>query len=101
MKMKTFSVAALIVLAWSAAAWAGPFEKVPGGGLRHKASGVIFPGRVGLFQSAGTKTYDRKGADVSRTYFLPQFVLADVYAYPTGSSRSALDKEFAKQKGAI
>ena len=101
MKLKTISIAALIVLGWSAAVSAGPFEKVPGGGLRHKASGVIFPARVGLFQSAGSRTYDRKGADVGMQYFLPQFILVDVYAYPAGSSRSAFDKEFANQQGAI
>jgi hypothetical protein len=101
MKLKTISVVAFIVLGWLAAASAGPFEKAPGGGLRHKPSGVIFPARVGLFQSAGPTVFDRKGADVGVKYYLAQLIIADVYAYPAGSSRDAFDKEFAKQQSAI
>lgn len=101
MKMKIISVGALIVLGWSAAASAGPFEKTRDGGLRHKSSGVVFPARVGLFQSTGPKTYDRKGDDVGVKYHLDQLIIADVYAYPAGSSRNAFDKEFANQQNAI
>jgi hypothetical protein len=101
MKMKIISVVALIVLGWSAAASAGPFEKTRDGGLRHKASGVVFPARVGLFQSSWPRTYDRKGDDVGVRYHLDQLIIADLYAYPAGSSRSAFDKEFANQQNAI
>jgi hypothetical protein len=76
-------------------------ENLRGGGQRHKPSGVVFPARVGLFQSAGPRTYDSKGRDVSVKYVLDRLIIADVYSYPAGASRSAFDAEFATQQNDI
>jgi hypothetical protein len=101
MKAKRILAVALIILGWFPTAKAAPLESLRGGGLRHKPSGMIFPARVGLFQSAGPKFYDRKGDDVSVRYYLDELIIADVYSYPAGLSRKAFDAEFARQQYAI
>jgi hypothetical protein len=101
MKMKTIAVVALIVLGWSAAASAGPFEKVPGGGLRHKTSGVIFPARVGLFRFEGTKLYGSAGRDVGAAYDFEPTVRGDVYVYPLGTYGKDFNAEVRVQQNAI
>src|SRR4051812_13706840 len=59
---------------------AAPFKKLGNGDVRHVASGVMFPPRIGLFQFAGTQVYDRSGRDVSGRYVLDHLILADVYS---------------------
>jgi hypothetical protein len=101
MKAKTIFAIAVIVAGSFATATASSFENLRSGGLLHKPSGVVFPVRVGMFQSAGPHSYDGRGRDVSVKYHLDQLIIADVYAYPAGSSRAAFDVEFATQQNAI
>ena len=101
MKLKTISVAALIVVGWSAAAWAGSFEKTRDGGLRHKPSGVEFPARVGVFRFEGTKFYGSAGRDVGAEYDFESLVRGDVYVYPLGTYGKDFDAEVRVQQNAI
>jgi hypothetical protein len=101
MKLKTISVVAFVILGWSAAASAGPFEKVSGGGLRHKASGVIFPARVGLFRFEGTKLYGSAGRDIGAEYDFELVVRGDVYVYPLGTYGKDFSAEVRVQQNAI
>jgi hypothetical protein len=101
MKLKTISLVALIVLGWSAAALAGSFEKIPGGGLRHNPSGVFFPARVGVFRFEGTKFYGSAGRDVGAEYDFEPLVRGDVYVYPLGTYGKDFNAEVRVQQNAI
>ena len=101
MKPKVFSVVALILLGWSAAASAASFEKKPGGGILHKASGIVFPARVGPFRFEGTKFYGSAGRDVGAEYDLEPLVRGDGYVYPLGTYGKDFNAEVHVQQNAI
>ena len=101
MKRKTIWVAALLLLSLSTIASAAPFEKIPGGGLRHKASGVVFPGRVGVFHFIGTKYYGSSGRDVGAEYDFEPLIRGDVYVYPLGTYGKDFNAELRIQQNAI
>jgi len=101
MKLKISSALALILLGWSASAAAAPFEKVGGGGLRHKTSGIIFPARVGVFRFEGTKFYGSAGRDVGAAYDVAPLIRGDVYVYPLGTYGKDFNAEVRVQQNAI
>jgi hypothetical protein len=101
MKLKISSTLALILLGCLATVSAAPFEKVGGGGLRHKPSGVVFPGRVGVFRFEGTKVYGSAGRDVGAEYDVVPLVRGDVYVYPLGTYGKDFNAEVRVQQNAI
>jgi hypothetical protein len=101
MKIRTISLAALIVLGLSAAASAAPFEKIRGGGIRHKPSGMVFPVRVGAFRFGGTKFYGSAGRDVGAEYDFEALIRGDVYVYPLGTYGKDFNAEVRVQQNAI
>ena len=101
MKLRLSSALALILLGCSATASAAPFEKIRGGGLRHKPSGVVFPARVGAFRFGGTKIYGSAGRDVSADYDVVSLIRGDVYVYPLGTYGKDFNAELRVQENAI
>jgi hypothetical protein len=101
MKRTISSALALILLGWSATVSAAPFEKIRGGGLRHKASGVILPAGVGVFRFEGTKVYGSAGRDIGAEYDVVPLVRGDVYVYPLGTYGKDFNAELRVQQNAI
>jgi hypothetical protein len=82
---------------------ASPFSKMSGDRLMHKASNIVLPSRVGLFQRLDPKPFDDAGRDVGIGYDLDHLVRGDVYIYPVGTPGYGQDlsSEFQVQQNAI
>jgi hypothetical protein len=79
---------------------ASPFSKT-GDRMVHKASGIVLPARVGLFERSEMKPFDKAGRDVGVGYDLDHLIKGDIYIYPVGAYGKDLSSEFQIQQKAI
>ena len=103
MKSKIALVFLLLATAGLSAGAASPFKKDERNRVLHVPSGIVFPGKIALFNRIDTKVYGSNGRDVSARYQLDAFIVGDVYVYPvgTGGYGKDLSGEFQVQQRAI
>jgi hypothetical protein len=65
----------------------------------HRASGFMFPIRIGLFRRVNTNQYDAAGEDVSVGYDAGVLIAATVYVYPAAGR--AMEAEFASRRAEV
>ncbi len=78
-----------------------PFSKTSGDRLMHKASNIILPARVAMFQRESTKIYGSGGRDAGAEYDLDALIRGDVYIYPVGTYGKDFNAEVRVQQDAI
>src|SRR5437764_7522603 len=103
MKSKVALVFLLLAVAGLSASAASPFKKTEGNRLLHVPSGIVFPGKIALFDRIDTKIFSSNGRDIRARYQLDAFILGDVYVYPVGAPGYGkdLNGEFQVQQRAI
>jgi hypothetical protein len=105
MNIRTFVIAALVVLSTALPSWsrATPFENLPDGRIRQTFSGFVFPKQLGVFRRDQMHQYNQAGSDVSVGYNAGVLIAATVYAYPAPSQQSAdvLSREYASKRAEV
>jgi|GEM_PF-2553426 hypothetical protein len=98
---KTAIVLLLCAGAASVLEAASPFVKLAGDALLHKASQVVLPARIAMFEREGTRIYGSAGKDISAEYDLDMLIRGDVYVYPVGAYGKDFKSEVSIQQEAI